>query len=78
MNPIEWKTKMQSLAVFLIATAGLSWLATESTDFIATLPDWLEAPAYALALALTGLLTGYVTKHRPQAMSDSAREAVRH
>ena len=76
MKPIEWKTKAQSIATFVVATAGLSWLATNSTDLVHALPDWAEVPAYAAVAALTGLLTGYVVKHRPDAMSASAIAAL--
>ena len=76
MKPIEWKTKAQSIATFIVATAGLSWLTNESTDLVHAFPDWAEAPAYAAVLALSGLLAGYVAKHKATAMSDSAVTAL--
>lgn len=74
----ERKTKIQSVATFVLATAALSWIGTESSDFAHGLPDWLEAPAYAAVLALAGYLTGYVTKHRPESLSSSAVAAFRY
>lgn len=74
---IEQKTKAQALATFILATAALAWIGESSSDFIHGLPDWLEAPAYAAILAVGGLLTGYVAKHRPDALSESAVQALR-
>lgn len=73
----EWKTKAQAYATFILATAGLAWIGTESSDFVHALPDWLEVPAYAALTALAGLLTGYLAKHRPETMSRSALIALR-
>lgn len=74
----ERKTRLQAVATFVLATAALSWIGTDSSDFVKGLPDWLEAPAYAALLALAGFLTGYVTKHRPDALSASAVAALRY
>ena len=74
---IEWKTRVQALVTFVVASAGLAWIGTESTDFIRALPDWLEVPAYSAATALAGMLAGYVAKHRPSMLSESATLALR-
>lgn len=74
---LERKTKWSAVATFIVASAGLAWIGTESTDFVHGLPDWLEVPAYAGITALASLLTGYVTKHRPDALSASATSALR-
>lgn len=74
---IEWKTKVQAWATFILATAGLSWIGTESSDYVHALPDALEVPAYAALAALAGLLAGYVAKHKPGQMSESALTALR-
>lgn len=75
---IEWKTKASGIATYLACLAGLAWLADSSTDFVHTLPDWLEAPAYALVPAVAALLAGYVAKHKPDALSASAVQALRY
>lgn len=74
---LERKTKMSAVATFIVASAGLAWIGTESTDFVHGLPDWLEVPAYAALAAVASLLAGYVTKHRPDSLSESATLALR-
>lgn len=76
-SKLERKTKWSAVATFIVASAGLAWIGTESTDFVHKLPDWLEVPAYAGVTALASLLTGYVTKHRADALSQSATLALR-
>jgi len=72
----ERKTKLSALASFLVALVGLSALATYATD-LTPLPDWLEVPAASFVLYATTYLTGYVTRHRPEELSQSAIDAFR-
>lgn len=73
---VEAKTKAAGFASYAAALVMLTWLGTQSTDFVHALPDWLEAPAYALVPALSALLAGYVKSHAPGKMSGSAVRAV--
>ena len=73
---VETKTKMASLAAFIVSTIGLSWLASVDTDMINSLPDWLEAPAYGLVAAAVVYLTAFNTKHKPGKLSLSALRAA--
>ncbi|HEU4754014.1 MAG TPA: hypothetical protein VFU47_12970 [Armatimonadota bacterium] len=75
-GPTERKTKASALAAFVVALVGLSVLSSSSTDMIAALPDWLEAPAYSLVSAAIVWLSGYVTSHAPDRLSRSAVEAA--
>lgn len=75
---IEWKTQASAIATFLVASAGLAWIGTESSDFVHGLPDWLEVPAYGAIAALASLLAGYVARHKPEALSSSAIAALRY
>lgn len=76
MRKTELKTKAASFASYAAALVMLTWLGTQSTDFVHGLPDWLEAPAYALVPALSAWLAGYVKSHAPGRMSGSAVRAV--
>lgn len=73
---IELKVKAATWATFLLALAGTTLLSTTATDYVPALPDWLEAPAYALLLSAGTLLGGYLKRSRPENLSDSTISAV--
>lgn len=76
-GPVERKTSMASVAVYLVCLGALGILnATTTTNLIAGMPDVLEAFIAPVVPALTTLIVGYTVKHRPGGMSASARKAV--
>lgn len=76
-GPTERKTKLASLATFAVSFVGLSLLSGLSTDLVESLPDWLETSVYSAIVAGTTFLTGFYTKHKPAALSQSALDAAR-
>lgn len=74
---IERKTKLAGIASYIAGVALLGWLAADATDFVKAWPDWLESAGYAAIPAVTGLVAGYVARHKPDALSGSAVLALR-
>ncbi len=73
----ERKVKLASIATFVVALVGTVALESTVTDMVPALPDWLEAPAYSLILALVTWGTGYQTRNRPESISQSSVDAVK-
>lgn len=74
---VETKTKIMSLAAFVLSTLALSWISSVDSDMIKSLPDWLETVAYSALGAGALFFTGYQTKHKPGKLSLSALRAAR-
>lgn len=77
-GPVERKTKMATVFTYLVSLGFmglLNWI--NRGDLIAGMPDWLEAFIAPLVPATTTFLSGYMTSHRPGALSDSAVAALR-
>ena len=67
----EIKVKAASYATFAASLVALAFLGTTATDYVSALPDWLEVPAYSLLGSLVTFVSGYYTKSRPEALSES-------
>lgn len=76
LNLAEAKVKAAALGSFVATLALTSWLGTTATDYAASLPDWLEAPALALIASAITFLAGYGKKSNPDAVAPSTRDAV--
>lgn len=72
----EAKVKASALASFVITLIGTSWLGAISTDYVPSLPDVLEAPAYALIAAGVTFLAGYGKRNAEGKISPSTYAAV--
>jgi len=77
MSKTEIKVKAASYATFFMALAGLTFLGTTATDYVHALPDWIEVPAYSLLTTAVTFVSGYYTRSKPSALSDSTIEAAR-
>lgn len=73
----ERKTKAAAVASGAAALVGLTLLSSVDTDMVKALPDWLETPAYALLVSAAAWAAGYLRKHAPTALSQSAIQALR-
>jgi hypothetical protein len=76
MNKTEIKVKAASYATFAMTLVGLAFLGTTATDFVHALPDWLEVPAYSLLTTAVTFVSGYSTKSKPTALSESTIAAA--
>lgn len=76
-SAVETKTKAATAAALLVGLVIYSFLATTATDYVRELPDFLEVVALSLIQGALVLVSGYVTRHRPGRMSDSAVAALR-
>jgi hypothetical protein len=69
----EIKVKAASYATFAVSLVVLAFLGTTATDFIhaAWAPDWAEVPLYSLLGTLVTFVSGYYTRSKPDALSES-------
>lgn len=67
----EIKVKAASYATFAVSLVALAFLGTTATDYVHALPDWLEVPAYSLLGTLVTFVSGYYTRSKPEALSES-------
>ena len=72
----EIKVKAASYATFAVALVALTFLGATATDYVHALPDWLEVPAYSLLGTLVTFVSGYYTRNKPNALSESTILAV--
>jgi hypothetical protein len=73
---VELKVKAAAWAALLLTLAGESLLAGTVTDFVPSLPDWVEVPAYSLITAATVFLAGFRTRNVTGRLSPSTVEAA--
>lgn len=76
MNKTELKVKAASYATFAVTLVGLTFLGTTATDYVHALPDWLEVPAYSVLTTAVTFVSGYSTKSKPTALSESTIAAA--
>lgn len=72
----EVKVKAASYATFAVSLVALAFLGTTATDFVHAAPDWAEVPLYALLITAVNFVSGYYTKTKPNALSESTIIAV--
>lgn len=74
----ELKTTAATLAAFLGSFILLTLISNLDSDLLfKPLPDWAEVPILSGAHGLITWLWAYNTKHKPDAVSVSAVDAVR-
>lgn len=76
MSRTEIKVKAASYATFAVALVALTFLGTTATDYVHSLPDWLEVPAYSLLGTAVTWASGYYTRNKPEALSESTIRAA--
>lgn len=74
---VESKTKIGAYVTYAGAFALFAILTSTATD-LSFLPDWLETLVYPLVPALASFVGSYLAKHKPGAMSLSAKRALGH
>lgn len=72
----EWKVKAATYGTFFATLAGSVALSTTVTDYVESLPDWLENIIYPSVVAVTAWLSGRAARTRPDELSPSTVEAV--
>ncbi len=72
----EIKVKAASYATFAASLVALAFLGTTATDYVSALPDWLEVPAYSILGTAVTFVSGYYTRSKPTALSESTIIAV--
>jgi hypothetical protein len=72
----EWKVRAAALATYLVSLAGVTLLDTTVTDYVHSLPDWLESVVYPMVPALGALLAGRAARTKPDYLSPSTVTAV--
>ncbi len=73
----ELKVKAAATATYLLGVAAASFLAGTATDFVHTLPDWLESIAYPAVLAAGTWVAGRTTSSSKDALAPSTIEAAK-
>jgi hypothetical protein len=72
----ELKTKAAALASLVVVLVGQGLLAGTVTDFVPSLPDWLEVGAYGLIASGVTWLGGYFRSNVAGKLSESTIKAV--
>jgi hypothetical protein len=73
----EVKVKAATIGAYLASTAGLVFLANTATDFVESLPDWLETIVYPVIPAAITFLAGYQAKSKAGSLARSTIDAAR-
>jgi hypothetical protein len=76
MSTVELKVKSAAWAALLVTLAGETILGTTVTDFVPSLPDWLEVPAYSLITSGVVFLAAFRRKNVAGKLAPSTIEAA--
>ncbi len=76
MNVTEAKVKSAAFAVLIVAVIGQGVLAGTVTDYVPSLPDVLEVPAYSLIASAVAWVAGFVKRNVSGKLAPSTIEAV--
>jgi len=76
VNVTELKVKAAAIAALVVSLTGTTLLGSTVTDYVPSLPDLLEAPAYSLIASGVVWLAGFRTRNVAGKLAPSTEAAI--